>query len=256
MLNIEALQSRGVNGDYSPQNPIPGSAVVVNFLAPGLEAAIREAIGKPTEDIYDTDLSGLTILDASEQDIVNLNGIQYCVDLTWLALTDNQIVDISPLSSLTNLTELYLYDNQIVDISALSSLTNLTELYLYLNQIVDISPLSNFTNLTELVLADNQIVDISPLSNLANLTTLWLDINQIVDISSLSGLTNLTTLGLASNQIADISALLNNAGLGAGADVSLAYNYLDLKSGSPDMLVIEALQRRGVNVDYIPQNWR
>ena len=29
---------------------------------PGLEAAIREAIGKPTGDIYDSDLVGLSLL--------------------------------------------------------------------------------------------------------------------------------------------------------------------------------------------------
>ena len=80
--------------------------------------------------------------------------------------------------------------------------------------------------------------------------------NQIVNISALSGLTSLMELWLDINQIVDISALLNNEGLGAGAEVYLGNNYLDLAPGSPDMLVIEALQRQGVNVDYIPQNWR
>ena len=53
---------------------IPVSAVVVNFPDPGLEAAIRDAIGQPTGDIHDTDLIGLTSLNADNRGIVNLEG--------------------------------------------------------------------------------------------------------------------------------------------------------------------------------------
>ena len=227
---------------------VPVSAVVVNFPDSGLEAAVRDAIGKPTGDIHNTNLIGLTYLSASFWDIVNLEGIQHCVDLTELKLYHNQIVDISPLSGLTNLTKLYLGFNEIVDINALSGLTNLTRLVLYWNEIVDISALSNLTNLTLLSLSSNQIVDIRVLSGLTNLTELYMHRNKIVDISALSNLTNLTLLYLSSNQIVDIVPLVNNAGIDSGDDVDLSYNQLLLQSGSPDMLDIEALQRRGVNV--------
>ena len=85
---------------------VPVSADVISFPDPGLEAAIREAIGIPTGDIRDIDLVGLTYLEASERAISNLDGIQYCCSLTELLVNDNQIVDITPLSSLTNLTAL------------------------------------------------------------------------------------------------------------------------------------------------------
>jgi len=117
------------------------SAVVVNFPDPGLEAAIRDAISKPTGGIYDTDLVGLAYLNAGNRSISNLEGIQHCKDLTTLHLYDNQITDISTLSDLTNLTHLDLDSNQIVNISALSGLINLTWLNLGGNEIVDISPL-------------------------------------------------------------------------------------------------------------------
>jgi internalin A len=315
MLGIETLQGRGVRVDFYSQNLIPSSAVVVNFPDPGLEAAIRDAIEKPTGDIHDTDLFGLTHLMASGS-IANLEGIQYCTNLTvlclrekqivdisllavltkleWLFLECNQIVDISALSGLTNLTELYLWDNQIVDISALSGLTNLTKLNLGKNGIVDIATLSGLTNLTELYLWDNQIVDISALSGLTNLTELnlgkngivdiatlagltkleWLfldnnqivdisalsrltklerlrlDNNQIVDISGLSGLTNITELDLQNNQIRDIASLVNNAGIDSGDDVVLLYNLLTLTPGSPNMMDIDTLRRRGVNIFF------
>ncbi|GAG23922.1 unnamed protein product, partial [marine sediment metagenome] len=103
---------------------IPASAVVVSFPDPGLEVHIRRVIGKPTEDIHDTDLLGLTELDATGSSIASLEGIQYCVDLTVLWLYENEIVDISALSSLTTLDSLGLGSNQIVDIGVLSGLTN------------------------------------------------------------------------------------------------------------------------------------
>jgi Leucine-rich repeat (LRR) protein len=98
---------------------VPVSAVVINFPAPGLAAAIRNAIGKTIGDIHDTDLIGLTSLDAGDREIANLEGIQYCTNLTELLLYRNQIRDISTLSGLSKLTVIWLVDNEIVDISAL-----------------------------------------------------------------------------------------------------------------------------------------
>jgi hypothetical protein len=106
------------------------------------------------------------------------------------------------------------------------------------------------TNLTHLTLDNNQIVDISTVSGLTNLTHLTLDNNQIVDISTVSGLTDLVVLVLGDNQIVDISTLANLVNL---TRLDLRENCLLLAPGSPDMLVIEALQRRGVNVTFDPQ---
>jgi len=179
MLDIEALQRRGVNVLF---------ASFVNFADPALEAVIRSAIGKPTGDIRDTDLIGLTSLDAASRGIADLEGMQYCTDLTWLYLYDNQISDIAPLAKLTNLWHLNLRHNQIADISALS------------------------------------------------------------------GLANLTRLDLQNNQILDIASLANNAEIGSGTYIGLRHNLLILAPGSPNMLDIEALQGRGVRVDFDPQN--
>jgi Leucine-rich repeat (LRR) protein len=181
----------------------------VYFPDPNLEAAIREAIGKPTGPIYRSDLAGLTFLHAFQRNIAALTGLEHCTNLVYLCLEDSQISDISPLSNLTNLTSLYLGSNQISNISPLSNLTNLACLGLWNNQISDISPLSNLTNLTDLWLDNNQISDISPLSNLTNLTVLWVPWNQIADLSPLASLTNLASLYLHHNQISNVSALSN-----------------------------------------------
>jgi len=221
------------------------SAVVVNFPDSNLEPVIRGAIGKPTGNIYDTDLTGLTYLDAGHRDIVNLEGMQYCTGLTMLFLDDNLIVDISQLSGLTNVTYLHLGDNRIVSIAALAGLTNLRTLFLEHNEIVDIAPLSGLpklahlyasgneivavtglagvTTLATLRLSNNQIVDISALAGLVNLTDLTLSRNQIVDISALAGMTKLANLAANNNQIVDISALSGLIGL---TDLYLMYNQI------------------------------
>jgi len=208
----ETPYSIDLNSDQYPLMDLFENYVIhdeaVYFPDPNLEQAIREATNKPTGDIYKSDLIGLASLDADQRGIVDLEGIQYCVDLTELDLSGNQIVDISALTGLTNLTYLNLGGNKIVDISPLSALTNLTRLSLNWNEGVDISPLSGLTNLAWLSLYGNQIiVDISALTGLTNLTYLNLGGNKIVDISPLSGLTNLTDLDLSGNEIVDISPL-------------------------------------------------
>jgi parallel beta-helix repeat protein len=182
---------------------------VVTFPDPNLEAAIRDAIGKPTGDIYQSDLDNLTSLYADSRNIIDLTGLEHCTSLTWLRLGFNQISNISPVSNLTSLTYLVLWGNQISDISPVSNLTSLTQLWLMDNQISDISPVSNLTSLTRLDLWSNQISDISPVSNLTSLTRLDLYYNQISDISPVSSLTSLTDLVLDNNQISDISPVSN-----------------------------------------------
>ena len=55
--------------------------VVVNFPDPGLEAAIGDAINKPSGDIYDSDLVGLIDLNASNRSISDLSGLDFA--LAW-----------------------------------------------------------------------------------------------------------------------------------------------------------------------------
>ena len=82
----------------------PGSPIT--FADTHLEAAIREAIGKPEGDLLVEDVVGLTFLDASGRNIQSLEGMEHLTNLTQLELNNNAIVDLSPLAGLTNLTEL------------------------------------------------------------------------------------------------------------------------------------------------------
>jgi len=88
-------------------------------LDSNLEAAIREAIQKPTGPIFASELEGLTSLDASGRGIADLSGIENCSNLTELNLNSNRISDISALSDLSSLAQLHLHKNQIADIGPL-----------------------------------------------------------------------------------------------------------------------------------------
>jgi Leucine-rich repeat (LRR) protein len=226
---------------------LSGRSSAVNFPDPNLEAAIREALNKPSGAIHASELAGLANLTASDSGIEYLSGLQYCTNLTELDLWHNQISDISPLGNLTNLTYLELGDNGISDISPLANLTNLMYLYLYSNEIGDIFSIGNLTNLKSLSLQYNQVDDISPLASLTGLTELDLWSNQISDITPLANLTDLTLLYLPRNQISDVSPLVDNEGLLGGAEVYLLGNPLSADSIN---IYIPQLRARGVTVNY------
>ena len=73
----------------------------------------------------------------------------------------------------------------------------------------------------------------------------------ISDISPLEHCTNLRELSLDKNyMIIGISPLVENSGLGAGDELRLRGNDLDLWVGSEDMENIRALRNRGAVVHY------
>jgi hypothetical protein len=96
-----------------------GQGGAVTFVDPDLEAAIREAINIPERPIYPSDLEGLTSFSASARNISDLNGLEYCIDLTHLDLSHNQISSIAPVGNLSSLAYLQLDLNGISNISPL-----------------------------------------------------------------------------------------------------------------------------------------
>ena len=57
--------------------PVAQADDVVTFPDPNLEAVIRETIGKPTGDIYQSDLVGLNQLYAYGRGIAVLTGLEH-----------------------------------------------------------------------------------------------------------------------------------------------------------------------------------
>jgi len=204
----EILNEIVAESENNSREPSAGCGLAgISFPDANLEAAIREAVGKPTGDIYEADVANLTSLYAPERGIVSLTGLEHATSLTHLYLDSNNISDISPLANLSSLTDLYLGWNTLSDISGLGNLTSLTSLRLDSNQISNISPLANLSGLTHLYLGSNRVGNISRLATLTGLILLRLDSNQIGDISPLANLSSLTELDLGGNEIGDVSPL-------------------------------------------------
>ena len=136
---------------------------VVEIPDPNLEAAIREAIGQPTGDIYNSSLASLNQLFADGRGIVNLTGLEHCTGMSLLVLDQNSIADITPVASLAALQRVFLDSNNISDITPLSGITHLLDISLRSNKVSDIAPLQNLSRLRWLRLQNNQVSDIQPL---------------------------------------------------------------------------------------------
>lgn len=213
------------------------AAVVIND--PNLEQAIRDALVKPTGEITEADMATLTTLVANEENISDLTGLEYAINLSMLSLRANHISDLTPLQNLVSLTTLFLDNNYILsDIQPLTNLRNLNYLGLSNNSISDISSVRNAYDLISLVMNNNQVADISPLQNHSMLDYLLMGNNQVSDISVLHNLTSLTTLYLHGNQIQDISALSNLVNL---VDLYIPSNQISDMSSLQNLTNLQSL---------------
>ena len=228
---IVATLSSPDSGIVKPVSPrterIPGATVHIPDA--NLRAAIAEALGKTSNaPITSAEMETLKRLEAGKMKIIDLEGLQFATNLSWVDLYVNNISDVSPLAGLTELWWLSLSSNNISDVSPLAGLTKLRVLWLYYNNISDVSPLAGLTELTDLSIRGNNISDVSPLSGLTELEKLRLSSNNISDVSPLAGLTKLERLNLSSNNISDVSPL---AGLTELSTLSLSSN--NISDASP-----------------------
>ena len=180
---------------------------------PALCAAIRGEIGLlPDIPLTQEKMIRLDYLNAHDQGILDITGLEFATNLRELHLSQNPITDLRPLSNLTQLVGLHLWHVPVrptdLDLRPLANLINLEMLSLEGNYISDIRPLMGLKKLRRLHLSNNQIEDVSPLVGLTELWQLWLERNPIRDLTPLSGL-NLTDLNISNNpmKVSDISPL-------------------------------------------------
>ena len=164
-------------------------AQVIHIPDPNLERVLREAMElHPGADITKQRIVELRTLNAPDQGIKQLVGIEHAVSLQDLRLPFNEISDLTPLASLTRLKRLYLYKTLVSDLSPLRGLIQLEDVDLSGCKISDISPLSDLKALVKLNLRINRITDVRPLATLLNLDVLYVDKNLINDHTSLDDL--------------------------------------------------------------------
>ena len=201
LSNLPKLEHVDINIPRSPAVSIPD---------PNLAAAVRKALGLGRNaPITKQAMQRLTVLEARENQIRNLTGLEHATQLTKLELWRNQIRNLTPLANLTQLRDLRVDENQISDTRPLTKLTQLEVLHIGGNQIdnADIRLLISLKELKWLSLYRNQISNIKPLSNLTKLEGLWIGDNQVRDVRPLAGLSKLQILHLVGNPIQDLSPL-------------------------------------------------
>jgi hypothetical protein len=96
-------------------------------------------------------------LDLSDFNLHDLEGLQYCRNITSLDLSNNRISDIANIQNLQYLEELFISCNSISNIEYLAALTHLAIADLSNNCIEDISPLLTLENLKFINLQKNPV---------------------------------------------------------------------------------------------------
>ncbi|MEK8129204.1 leucine-rich repeat protein [Paenibacillus filicis] len=225
--------------------PAVVSGAAVSFADSGLEAAVRDALHKPSGVISTEDLQELTQLQASGRGIRDIAGLEYAVNLQTLNLSDNEIGDVARLGSLTKLETLILNGNRIVSADALRSLSSLKSLWLTNNRLTGVNALGPLSQLRYLYAADNQIGSLAGLESLTQLQELNLASNAIRDVSPIGKLTGLQSLNLEKNKIADVSGLER---LGQLQKLSLAFNPVSRLESLRGLTRLDYIQQRGYAV--------
>ena len=165
----------------------------VDIPDPNLRVALEAELDKTSGDtITALEMATLERLNLNGKDINDLMGLEFAINLNWLAINDNNISDLSPIADLIKLTELRFNYNLVSDLSPLKRLKNLTGLWFTHNfQVSDLSPLAELVNLETISFVSEHVTDLSPLSGLKNLTVLWPQWVRVSDLSPLAELTNL-----------------------------------------------------------------
>ena len=199
---------------------------------PALRAVVRGEIGLLPEAPFTKEkLLRLDYLDAHDNGILDITGLEFATNLRELRLSQNPITDLRPLANLTKLEGLHIGDVSPsavnLDLHLLTNLINLEMLSLQRNGILDISPISGLTELRVLSIEGNPVTDLSPLARL-NLRELDISNNPLTDLRQLASLTSLEYLCLENSRISDIRPL---AGLKKLRILDIRYN--DIEDISP-----------------------
>ena len=130
-----SLMAIDVHGNFTGSLQIPINVTsllpppkLVSIPDPNLSAAIRKSLNIHQNDEVTSHLMwnylmwDLRVLQAAEQNITDLTGIEHGINLRKLYLSRNSISDITHLRRLKKLTHLDLSDNQISDISPIVTL--------------------------------------------------------------------------------------------------------------------------------------
>ena len=195
-----------ITGIYDELTPIDDIPIItegtVYIPDNNLRDAIAEILNKaPGSTITQADMESLRIIEADDQGITDLRGLQFATNLERIELRRNAISDLAPLAGLTQLNNIKLRGNQITDVTPLENLIRVDWLGLEQNQIEDLAPLAKLTKLEGIGITGNPITDVSPLAELTSLQRIDAWRTPITDFSVLSSLPRLNWIEYGNNRL-------------------------------------------------------
>jgi len=212
---------------------ISASAQEVPIPDPGLNAAIRAELQKPTGPLTEADLLTLNNLRAGGRSIRDVAGLEAARNLHILELVNNSITNFAIASALTNLTILDLFNNQLTTFILSNALPNLTIIDIAFNSLAQCSLPAGLGRLDTLFLEGNALTNFTLPAGLTRLTQLDLSGNSLTSLTLPPDMTNLTTLILDGNPLTTL----------------VLPEPLATTTLAP---IIDALQNQGVNVFTYP----
>lgn len=151
--------------------------------------------------------SKLTRLEADNNQIPQLQGIEKLPLLSYLSVNFNQLTSISPMANCAELTELHIANNQLTDISIVGTLLKLDVLDFAYNQIAILPNWAEGCVLRTIDGSHNQLTTIDSLAQLEQISYVYMDYNALTAIDSLADCYHLVQINVFGNEISDVSAL-------------------------------------------------
>lgn len=235
-INAYVVSSYGVKSDTAKlEYNINRVDTPITFTDKEVENAVRRALGKNSEPIYDDEIATITELSivgssytnettlftqteyfiggsygsSYQGNVTNLSDLKYMPFLETLNISFQQNLDISTLPKSESLKNLSLIHVNLTSVEKIKDLKNLEKLCLGWNSLTDINPLGSLTNLTHLGVWGNNITNIGVVSKLPKLEYLDVSDNNVSVIAAVGGLTELREFWAYGNSITDFSALVN-----------------------------------------------
>lgn len=180
------------------------SAQEVTIPDPGLNAAVRAALNKPAGPLTESDMLRLTVLNAHDQNISNLAGLDTARNLSTLLLFSNHLTTFFQ-PTLTNLVSLNLSGNSLTNVSLPGGASNLFSLIIRDNPLTQLILPSSLPRLEELDLNNNLLSTFNLPSAVGGLGLLDLGFNSLTNLSLPNGLSSLDTLRLSGNSLTNFT---------------------------------------------------
>ena len=189
-----------------PVQPTPRGTV--RIPDPNLRSVIERLLGKENgATITPEDMERLNRIEADENGIQDLTGLEYATNLERIEFPHNAISDLTPLTNLTRLNDIKLRGNQITDVAPLAKLFNVEWMGLEENQITDLSPLQNLKKLKGIDISGNPVTDVSPLAGLISLEDIAASNTRITDFTPLANLPRLQWIEFGNATISTLPLL-------------------------------------------------